>query len=342
MKIFEILREGGWDTVATQGTVINPQIVKTALAQVQRFVVDFNRYLADRNRPPVEMGKPTGSTAYHEVDPADKIYGDIDLQMVAPAEAGLTYNQFTSLYNKAADQFVKEMNPSYVHQTESKPGHPIIQVGPNAYVQVDFMWHPENLRSWGAARVTPEHNVKGLLTGNMYSVLGELLEMSIQHAGVQLKTQDGVHVPFSKQKGVEVQTLTMDPGNFIREIFDYEYEQITKRPVTTQTYIDPLLQQFPGNDLNDVKISKLVQGVKGLARSFEKNNMFTQGDLANFASASDFMQKFWQRYEEKAMIDVAGKKRDKAQTPEAIARAEQDRQKILAGLKQVKAYFHGA
>ena len=42
------------------------------------------------------------------------------------------------------------------------------------------------------------------------------------------------------------------------------------------------------------------------------------------------------------MIDVAGKKRDKAQTPEAIARAEQDRQKILAGLKQVKAYFHGA
>ena len=39
------------------------------------------------------------------------------------------------------------------------------------------------------------------------------------------------------------------------------------------------------------------------------------------------------------MIDVEGKKRDKASTPDAIARAENDRKKILQGLKTVQGYF---
>lgn len=339
MKIFEILREGGWDTTVTQNTVISPQIVKATLAQVQRFVVDFNKFLADRNYPPVQMGKPTGSSAYHDIDPEDKIYGDIDLQMIAPSDEGMTYNQFTSMYNKFADQFVKEIKPQYVHPTESKPGHPIIKIGQDAYAQVDFMWHPERLAAWGAARVTPEHNVKGLLTGNMYSVLGELLDMSIQHAGVQLKTQNGQHVPFSKQKDVEIQTLSIDPETYMLEVFNYEYEQITGRPVTTQTFIDPLLKANAGNNPNDVKISRLVLGIKGFARSCQKNEMFGQGDLANFVDARDFINKFWKRYEEKAMIDIQGKKRDKAQTPDAIARAEADKEKILKGLEMVKGYF---
>ena len=69
------------------------------------------------------------------------------------------------------------------------------------------------------------------------------------------------------------------------------------------------------------------------------NDMFGQGDLAGFLSGQDFLQKFLQRYEEKAQIDIAGKKRDKATTPEAKARAEQDRQKIQQGLDMVKGYF---
>jgi hypothetical protein len=176
----------------------------------------------------------------------------------------------------------------------------------------------------------------------MYSVFGELLDMSIQHAGVQLKTQDGKHVPFSKHKNVEVQTITVDPEQFIIDVFKYEYEQITQRPFNTQTYVDPLLQKNPGTQIHDVKISSLVNGIKGFARSCQKNEMFGQGDLANFADAKDFVTKFWNRYEEKAMIDVAGKKRDKAQTPDAIARAQQDREKILSGLATVKGYFHGS
>ena len=100
-----------------------------------------------------------------------------------------------------------------------------------------------------------------------------------------------------------------------------------------------MLKQFPGNDINDVKISKLVNGVKGFARSCEINGMFGQGDFANFTDAQDFINKFWQRYNEKAQIDIAGKKRDKAATPDAIARANSDREKIQQGLDMVKGYF---
>ena len=54
---------------------------------------------------------------------------------------------------------------------------------------------------------------------------------------------------------------------------------------------------------------------------------------------NDFLQKFWSRYEEKALADIAGKKRDKAQTPDAVARANSDKEKILQGLNMVKGLF---
>jgi hypothetical protein len=83
----------------------------------------------------------------------------------------------------------------------------------------------------------------------------------------------------------------------------------------------------------------MVQGLKAFAESCEVNGMFGKGDLKNFTSAQDYLNKFWARYEEKAMIDIAGKKRDKAQTPDAIARAEADRTKIQQGLDMVRGYF---
>lgn len=337
MLLYELF-EGGWDTTATQSTVIKPAIVKASLSVIEKFAHDFNAWLAKKGQKPVKVGRPTGSAAYYQSDiesDPEKIYGDVDLQMIAEPVEGLTYGQFTGYWNKLADEFVKETNPSYVLQGESKPGHPIIQVGKDAYVQVDFMWHEPKLSSWGAARVTPERGVKGLLFGNMFSVLGELLDMSIQHAGVQYKTQDGVHVPFSKQKNVQVNTLSTSPDSFVLDIFKHE----AKQAGVPNPKVDPLLAKFPGNDPSNVKISNMVNSVKGLAKSIESNNMFGKNDLASFSSADDFIQKFVARYEAKAMDDVNSKKREKANTPEAIARAEADKQKVLSGLEMVKKLF---
>ena len=340
MRILDVVREGGWDTTVTQGTVIKPAIVKIVLSIIQQFVQDFNKWLEPKGVGPVQMGRPTGSGAYHEQDQRDdpdKVYGDIDLQMIGPPLEGATQGQFTNYWNGLAYQFVKETQPHYVHPIESKIGHPIVKINDNAYVQVDFMWHSPELSHWGATRVTPERGVKGLLTGNMYSVLGELLGMSIQHAGVQIKTQNGQQVPFSKQKDVEVQTLTIGPKTFIYDIFQFEAKRILGKPAQ----IDALLRDNPGADINNMKIATLVNGVKGLANSFEQNGMFGQGNLESFSSAQDFLSKFLQRYEEKAMADINAAKRNKAETPEAIARAIADRSKVQQGLDMVKSLFVG-
>jgi hypothetical protein len=45
------------------------------------------------------------------------------------------------------------------------------------------------------------------------------------------------------------------------------------------------------------------------------------------------------RYEEKAIIDINAAKRDKAETPEAKARAAEDRDKVQQGLDMVKNLF---
>lgn len=337
MRIRELF-EGGWDTTKTQSTVLHPKIVGVTLKVVDQFVLDFNKFLSSKNIAPVKRGKPTGSSAYHEIDSQedpDKVYGDVDLQMIGPNIDGASAGQFSSYWNNLADEFVKTVKPNYVDTSESKPGHPIFSVGQDQYVQVDFMWHPDQLARWGAARVTPERNVKGLLFGNMFSVFGELMDLSIQHAGVQLKVVDGQQVPFTKQKDTQIVTVSTDPETFVLDTFKYIAQQMG----IESPKVDSMLSRFPGNKLDDVKIANLVNSVKGFALSAQANNMFGQGVLGKFDSAQDFLNKFLSRYEEKAMIDVQGKKRDKAQTPDAIARANADREKILKGLDMVKELF---
>ena len=332
MRAKEFLLQGGWDTKKTQGTVLKPAIVGIALNVIDTFTADFNRWLAAKGMGQVQRGKPTGSGAYYQQDTAenpDKIYGDIDLQMIGSSVQGATIGQFNAHWNKLADQFIRETNVPYVDLEDTKPGHPIVQIGADQYVQVDFMWHPSELSQWGAARVTPERGIKGLLMGNMYSVLGELLDLSIQHAGVQLKTANGQQVPFSKHKGVELKTISSNPRTFVLDILKYYGGK----------QVDPLLKANPGTNTDNFKIATLVNAVKGLARSFEMNNMFGQGILAKFANADDFLNKFIQRYTEKAELDINAAKRDKAETPEAKARAEADKQAVRSGLEMVQGLF---
>lgn len=333
------LAEGGWDTTLTQGTILRPATVKTALQVIDKFVVDFNKWLKSKGVDPISRGKPTGSSSHYQKDIEDnptKVYGDIDLQMIAPSPGGLSYGQYTTYWNKLADEFINTVRPAYIATAESKPGHPIFQIGADQYVQIDFMWHTPELSGWGAARVTPERGTKGMLHGNMFSVLGELLDMSIQHAGVQLKTVDGVQVPFSKQKGIQVKTISTNPRTFVLDIFKYLFETLApgKSP-----RIDPLLKSNPGNNPDDVKIQTLVNAVKGLANSLELNDLYGKGILSKFHDANDFLSAFLERYTQKAMIDIEGKKREKATTPEAIARAQADKDAILFGLNRVKAMF---
>lgn len=308
---------------------------------MSQFVKDFNAYNADSGLPPVKIGHPTGSSAYHDVDPEEKIYGDIDLQIVVPETedlAKLSTGQIQYFWNKKFGEFVADAKPKYVHP-ESTPGHPIVSIGPDAWVQIDMMPHPERLATWGRYRATPERGVKGMLNGNMFAVLGELLLLNLQHSGVQYKERNGERVPYAAtRKDFELKTITTNVETFVLDIFKHEYQKITgKDPKTAK--IDPLLIKHPGSDLKEVKISNLVNAVKGLARSFEANSMYGKGMLSDFANAEDFLGKFVSVYEAKAIGAINAPKRDKAETPEAKARAEQDRKSIQQGLDMVKQLF---
>jgi len=331
------LREGGWDDPVTQSTVIRPSTVRAALVVMQRFVQEFNQWLAQRDHPGIELGYPTGSSAHHGQDPEEKIYGDIDLQIVVPEvpeTQGRNTSQQQGYWNRLSDQWIREQKPTYVH-VNSKPGHPLIQVAPDAWVQVDLMAHPTHLAQWGRYRVTPERGTKGLLYGNLISVLGELLDLSIQHAGVQYKERDGQRMPFSRtMKNYELRTVSTDISNFVRDIFDHEYELTTGRPAKTAK-IDPLLADNPGVDTEDPNIPRLARAIQGLARSFELNGMYGQGSLSQYQSPQQFLQVFLDRYTAKSAEAAGAAKFGKAATPDARARAERDKQAIAQGTQRV-------
>ncbi len=331
---------GGWDSTATQDTIIHPSTVYAALETMNQFINDFNEFIKLKNIQPVKIGYPTGSSSYYKVDDEDKVYGDIDLQIIVPEPndtLNLTNAKRATYWSNLFAEFISNNTLTYLHP-DSTPMHPLVNIGPNKWAQIDMMLHPEKLAAWGRGRVTPERGTKGLLHGNMYSVLGQLLMMSIQHQGVQFKIKNNVRVPYRTIKDVEVKTISTDIEAFVLDIFKHEYNDIISKDLSTAK-IDPLLEQYHGTDVNNVKIKDLVYATKGLAKSFEINSMYGSGALSGYSSADDFIGSFLEVYETKAMKDVNSNKRAKAITPAAKERAAKDRQSILSGLAKVKEMF---
>jgi len=345
MKIHDIIMEGGWDSSVTQKTVITPAVVKRALAVVGRFTAELNAYLKKTQRPEIQMGHPTGSSAHHEADavkdPA-KVYGDIDLQMIAPVIGEVkTHSQYQAAWNQLIDEFIARTRPEYVHY-ENKPanGHVIFNIGGDEYVQVDMLWaQPENA-DWARYRTTPEPGIKGLIYGNLYSSLGEIMDMSIQHAGVQMKIQDGEPINFQRgRKFDRMLTFSRDISTFAQDIATGLFRQIYPDLTPSDIKLDPELRAHPGLNKESPRVADLVAAIKGLARTFELNDMYGKFNLKKFTSTEDFIQKFIQHYEGKALEAMAATKFDKAETPEAKARAADAKKKIAAGLADVKKMF---
>lgn len=361
MRIREVLLEGGWDSVVTQNTTITPAIVPKILNVVRRFVDGFNAYADTKNWPNIKMGRPTGSSSHWEQDlkinPAGT-YGDVDLQIEVPLldeYRNVPYSQLQNYWYAKWLEFIEETKPNYIHADTLKRddkgksqfgGHLIIDISDNTdgslYSQVDLMPHANPV--WGRARVTPERGIKGLLHGNMFSVLGELLDYSIQHAGVQYKEREGKRSNFTTTRSNYVlKTLTDNPHTFLRDIFLNEFRE---QHGAKQPKVDALLKQHPGisasveTNPGSASIKNLIEGIHGLARSFALNNLYGNGHLAKYTSSEQFLSDFWNRYEAKAQNDIASKKRDKAASPVAIEKAEADRNKIRNGLEKVRAIWN--
>jgi len=329
-KYYEFLSEGGYASELTQGTVITPSVVKDVLSKASSFVDQFNQYARENNIHPVKMGAPLGSTAHHERDTEDKVYGDIDLQIIVPPNEQLTPSTLQSSWYKHFDAFISQKHPKGVEG--GSLGHPLFNIGDNKYVQVDLIIHPEQLAEWGKIRTTPQHGLKGLLYGNMFSSLGELLNMSIQQAGVQYKLVDNNRMPFAKTRAdYELKTLSTNIKTFILDIFEHETKVNNKEGAQPSA----TLRANPGvlaNKPEEITIDHLVKGLEGLAQSFEENNMFGQGTLKAYPSKQEFLDKFFSIYKEKVDINLASSKREKVSEEKANA----DKQTIMNGFNIVR------
>jgi hypothetical protein len=337
-KITESLTEGGWEDTLTQQTKLTPAVVQTALKTTEQLVNDFNKYLKKQKVNLVKMGAALGSTAYHEVDDPETEYGDIDLQMIAPEMDGMTGYQLSKFYNDHLDAFLNAAKPAYYHD-RGKPnlGHPILKIGDDAYVQVDMLWTTEGMSQWDRYRKTPMRGVKGLITGNLFSTLGEVINMSLQTA-VLMKIKDGEPINYQRgRKPDKVVEVTRDIENFGLDILKFVYKAVYGNLKGLK--VNDMLKQHPGVNTADIQINDIAKTVMGLFQGFEDNDLYGKYNLKDYKNKTDLKRTYLAHYLAKADRAGKGAKLDKAETPEELAKVDELRDKIAKGVKIVKQAF---
>ena len=333
-RVNAILNEGGLASPLTQQTIITPKTIVIVKPKIERLMDLYNEYARTKNLPPAKFGAFLGSTAHFEEDLKDPnvddiTYGDIDIQIEVPTYDKTPMKNQDQWY-KVFDQFIQETLPEGISPTSPK-GHPVINIGGEEWVQVDFIIHQSHLLEWGRYRATPQRGLKGMLYGNLISVLGDCLDLSIQHNGVQMKVKEGKRQPFASTRGqFELHTVSTNIKTFILDILKYEAgtEAIVAVP-------DPLLKANPGVNTEDIKAEYLIKGIKGLVKSFDRNGMLGKGNLSQYQTPEDFYNKFWELYTDKIDANLNATKWHKA-PPEKVARAHA---KIKGDLAKVKNIF---
>jgi len=333
MKINQIINEGGWSSTATQGTTITPVLVKQVLPVVEQFVTGFNKWLKTQNTPPMKTGHPIGSTAYYMRDDDDTEYGDIDLQTIAPDHPDKTDSQVARMYNELLDRYVDERRPPQIHyEGKSLAGHPIFKVG-DQYIQVDFVWATEKYADWSRYRMTPAHGVKGAVHGSMFSSFGEIIHISIQAAGAQMKVRDGEAAPFSRTRKYDsLETLSLDMRSFGLDITSWLHD---KMDIDEPLQLSKTLKANPGLNVDNIRSEQLALVLKGMAETFEINNMYGKFNLSDIKSKDDLIQKFISHFSNKMQTAASNSKFDKADSPAAVAKAKATKDKLLGGITYI-------
>jgi putative chitinase len=153
--------------------------------------------------------------------------------------------------------------------------------------------------------------------------LAQALNISISDVGVQAKTVNGEIVPFSKQKGVELQTISADPRTWALDIAKYFGGSI----------IDPILQQFPGLG-TESSLKQITASIIGIARTLEQSNRLS---VVGYTSAADLLESIRNLYLEKIRKVVESTKFDKAATPEAQQLAQQTKELLMSKSQAIAA-----
>lgn len=329
------LLEGGWSKAETQGTKLTPAVAKKAVAQLPKFTKDFNVFLKAKGLPPIEMGRPVGSSSYIErdlKDNPDKEYGDIDVLMKIPRLDGMSEAKNNGLYSDAVKEFIGEKERDYVLHDLKNFGNSIIVKVDDGWAQVDLVRTFGQHYDWAEARMTPEHNLKGALLGNLYTAFGELMHVNTGPNGVFAKEKGGELVPTRTIKPDRVHPISLNIATFAHDIAAFVFKRIKG---------DGKLKMAPGlkGGLNreDVKAADLAALIKGVGKTFELNDMWDQGPLKGVKDYDAYITKIKKLYIDRNAKAALDAKFDKATTPEAKARADATKDALVNKAKQVAA-----
>lgn len=333
MRATEFIIEGGWASTQTQDTKVTPALIQKMVQVYGAFIDDFNAFLQTKNVPPVRAGIPKGSGTYYKQDLVDnptKEYGDIDIEFIIPRINGVSEAANESMYFKLVQEFLSN-NPT----ASTKNGVNVIFKLGTQYVQVDLLATFSDVVDWSRG-LSPERNIKGVVGMSLYSSLADILNLSIGGRGIQAKLRDNIPVNFRQSKDVSLITIGKNPATWAEDILNF-FAKVQSLPNTPTK--SPLLQSFPGTDVNDIKLANLVSSIRGLGQSFEANHMFGGKGLEMIQSYDEFMSILTQTYTQKLTSKLTDPKFDKATTPAALEKAANDKKKLQTGMNLVLGYL---
>lgn len=349
VKLFEqFIAEGGWSTVKTQNTVLNPMAIKKTVEVLARVNAQFNTYLQSIDLPSMDFGQPVGSGSWWQDDLAnhpDKIYGDVDVLTIYPTLKlhgdDVKKNEAESLkiYNAELMNWLESARPVGIDPEETRKisdltnVHLLVEIdidGEEGFVQVDLVASHAEYKDWALSRLTPIRNVKGFVLGNMYSAFGEVLDLSVQLKGVRAKVKNGILVPYSSRAGVEEILVSSDIRSFLVDIAKFFWEQSSSEPFKPS---DDLVNWKM--DTKNPSMQDLFGGIKALANTLDSLDEF--GGSIKYKSKDQFLNAIIARYEQKMMKTYNASKFNKAESDQAKKAIEKIRKMIDDHLKLVKS-----
>jgi len=320
MKISEIIFEGGWASVDTQGTVITPKTVQAIMPVLNAFEKTFNSYVKQFNLAPIKIGEPVGSGTYYKRDlqnNPDKEYGDIDVQFIIPGVKDTPFSKVEASYTNAVKEFCNS-NPDF----KTNNGKNVMFYLGNDVIQVDLVAIQSDKVEF-SNMLAPEHGTKGVLCMSLYSALGEALNISINSNGVFGKTIDGKLVSYRMSKGTKLNLISDNRKRWAIDLVKF----------MGAAKGTPALMDAPGN-IGEVKIVDIIKSIKGIADTLEYNNLLPD----QYASASDLVTDVKNIYISKINNVINSPKFDKAQGA-AIQKAKDTKELLAKRSSEIASIF---
>ena len=307
------LFEGGLKAPHLTGHVnLNQETVAAAIDVYKKVMEMWNEHLSSDNMKNVSVIGPVGSSAYYLKDEPGTEYGDVDFLVsfpvktddtMGPADIRKAENEAKRNYENSLRDFLNTSVDveDYVNTAASNKGSPfllIVRLPSGDHVQVDtIVTYPqysdpgeEEESQWMPYRWIPEQGFKGYTIGNLYMALGNYFNMSIGDRGVTARVVGDQRVS-SRKTSADLVMISKNIRTFLRDIArEVAGEDIAE---------DDLLLRYPGVNPDNIKISDLANGIKGLA--------LTLGNLEIINSPKVMLDSVFESYKEGLQRNVKSK-----------------------------------